>query len=594
MTIEEFGKSVKTKYPQYASYSDAELGQRMVEKYPVYQSQISPPEEQEGFLSKAAKLTDTLFGGGKIGEKIGTLAVKSGFTGLSKEQRQELERSGQLDGPSGRELVGDALGAASLFTPVGRIAKGVTTAARTAGLSKGANALGKVTAGATAGLSFDVGSDLKEGRNVAPGLGTTLGAAIPAAGIAKNVAVRFGQDQAPRIVNSLIKPLAKDFSYGKNPGRAVAEEKIVANNFDDLVEGISQRRQEVGQQIGDLGQQLSGSQELKVSQSLSVLDDAMRTAARQNNSTLLQRLQKTKEAITTKLEPALDNDGNIGIKKGDLRKLDNLSFSEVRDILREIGDMTQFTGNPSDDKLVNSTLKSLYGKIKQVSLDAARKENPELAKKFEELTERYADLTSAEIAAKYRDKIAERQNLIGVSPALSGVASAVIAFVVSGGTALPAILAGVGGIALDKLASTPGFKTRLAAILSKKSPQEVKTIFDKVPALRTLFPKGGAVSPGDRLLDTKAGKSLENSARDVSLGLSIKPVKITKHDLSLMSDFTDYFAGSYRPKGGEATRLEATATRLWEKYLPNRKLPRDLQGFSDQFGRILERSSFKR
>lgn len=41
MTLEQFGASIKTKYPDYASVPDAELGQRMLDKYPEYRDRVS-------------------------------------------------------------------------------------------------------------------------------------------------------------------------------------------------------------------------------------------------------------------------------------------------------------------------------------------------------------------------------------------------------------------------------------------------------------------------------------------------------------------------------------------------------------------------
>lgn len=41
LTVEQFGAQVKAKYPQYASYSDSEIGQKMLVKYPTYQAKIA-------------------------------------------------------------------------------------------------------------------------------------------------------------------------------------------------------------------------------------------------------------------------------------------------------------------------------------------------------------------------------------------------------------------------------------------------------------------------------------------------------------------------------------------------------------------------
>ena len=53
MTIEEFGKQIKTKYPQYQSVDDAELGNKMIAKYPQYKAVIKdnvPPQATDTFL----------------------------------------------------------------------------------------------------------------------------------------------------------------------------------------------------------------------------------------------------------------------------------------------------------------------------------------------------------------------------------------------------------------------------------------------------------------------------------------------------------------------------------------------------------------
>lgn len=43
LTIEQFGATVKQKYPQYANFSDAEIGQKTLEKYPEYSDRIIKP-----------------------------------------------------------------------------------------------------------------------------------------------------------------------------------------------------------------------------------------------------------------------------------------------------------------------------------------------------------------------------------------------------------------------------------------------------------------------------------------------------------------------------------------------------------------------
>ena len=154
--------------------------------------------------------------------------------------------------------------------------------------------------------------------------------------------------------------------------------------------------------------------------------------------------------------------------------------------------MTQFTGNPSDDKLVNGAMKQVYGAIKQATLTAADSTNPQLAGQFRKMTERYADLTSAKVAADYRDKIIARSNLIGFSPTQAALGSGIITAIATGGAAIPSIAAAGAGAAIDKLASSVLFKTHIAALLSTKTPQEVRDLYQAIPALQRILPLGAA------------------------------------------------------------------------------------------------------
>ena len=489
-----------------------------------FKNKYSVEEPKETFLEKTARRLDLFFGGGKVGEAIGAK--------IAKVTARPEEKEFVAPPPPSGEIVGSALQSAALFTPVGTIAKGITGGVRALSLAKGASALGKIGSGLLAGEIFDVALNLQQGKTgreaLTPGLATLIGGGIPAVGVAKNVLVRFGENQAPRIINSLIKPLAKDFSYGKNPGRAVAEEGIVANNFDDLVDKIRTTRQKIGQAIGNLSNKLSEQPLLPIQSALNPLDEAIKTATKQNNPTLANRVNNVKRAITNVLEPEFDEAGNLGIKSVGKRDLDNMTFGQVRNLLTEIGDMTQFTGNISDDKLVNSALKRVYGGIKDISLKYADAVNPSIGQEFRKLTEKYADLHSAEIATKYRDKIAERQNLIGMSPTIAGIGSALITAVATGGATIPTALVGLSGVVIDKLATTPAFKTRLAYMLSKKSIQETNFLFRKVPALSKFFSTKDGIFPGDIILGEKG----EVVARDIAQFIEKPKIGLAIQDIS--------------------------------------------------------------
>lgn len=174
------------------------------------QQQASKPKQT--FMQSAGGIADAVFGGGKVGEWIGTEAARGTFgKGVQRfttgQEMTKEDESNVSDGPTGGQIVGSALRSASLFTPVGKIASMATpTLGRV-----GANVLG----GAVAGYASDVGRNLEERENaLAPGLGTALGGGIPLvqAGIRGVGAILQGTGN--KIISSNIKPSKVDWEDG--------------------------------------------------------------------------------------------------------------------------------------------------------------------------------------------------------------------------------------------------------------------------------------------------------------------------------------------------------------------------------------------
>lgn len=365
---------------------------------------------------------------------------------------------------------------------------------------------------APAGYGFDVSKNLQEGKTggeaFKPGLGTAISVGIPLGVGAVQAGREVLREAAPRVINSLVKPLSKDFMYGKNPGRAVAEENIKGNSYEDLAKNISTRRSEIGKEIATQGSTLQEKVKLTLKQELDPLDEAMKEAASSNNKTLLQRLQNVKEALknnlvlSSTLTPGEVIDHGLADNIDDAKKiiasndivnlgeknLDEMTYNDALALKRKIGDVTRWTNEHTDDSVVNRALRKIYGKIKEAMNVAAEKVDPVVAKKLAGLNERYADLTSAEIATKYRDVLTKRQNLISM-PATVGGITGVVTAIATGGAAIPAILAGAGAAALDKALSSPFAKTRIASWLAGAPLEEVGNILTKNPAIRSALYK---------------------------------------------------------------------------------------------------------
>ncbi len=147
----------------------------------------------EDTLSKWSRRLDLVFGGGKIGEAIGTQIAKRT---VPDEQRQFV-----TPGPTAKEVAGDVLRTGALFTPVGRIYKGITVGLRGLGAVRGVSAAGKVGAGAAAGTAFDVGERLARGEAPGLGLATGIGAGVPAVGVGLNILGRGAKVVAPKLLS---------------------------------------------------------------------------------------------------------------------------------------------------------------------------------------------------------------------------------------------------------------------------------------------------------------------------------------------------------------------------------------------------------
>lgn len=405
----------------------------------------------------------------------------------------------------GGALLAKGAEAANLASKAGKVAKvggEIAQASKVApAVAQGAKTtgfLGNVGKSAALGYGMDVSQKLGQGDTNAqsvltPGLGTLTGGALGAGGA---VLSKAGDSIGARIVNSLIKPLKKDFSYGKNPGRAVAEMGIVGNSLDDLASNIGTARKQIGQEISQIGESVPN---LKINLNkieqydpltkgkttasvLKPIEDAMEQAARTNNPAMFQRLQQTKKALVEELGMGTGENGPMIVSKG-VRDFTQMGYKGAQELKQHIGDMTAWTGNPSDDKAINAALKSVWSNIAGAQKKGLESVSPALRTQLEKLNERYGDLTAAEIATKYREAIHGRQNLISLGDKLSAGAGLMTGLLTGTGP----IGGGIGAAAMagaSHALGTTAAKTRIARVLAKKSGKEFPGFF-KTAATRT-------------------------------------------------------------------------------------------------------------
>lgn len=332
-------------------------------------------------------------------------------------------------------------------------------------LNVGKGVVPKAVEGGLAGAGFKASQNIEDEKPInedtfkAFVLGAAVPVAIRGAGAGKDATVNQLSQLDSRIINSLIKPGKNSFAYGKNPGRAVAQEGLAAGSLDDLGQKVTTRKQEVGQQLEQTLAEGSGS--INIADTLTVIDDAIEEAS---------KFAGTNKALTTRLNTLkADLVNRFGNSK-------SMTPQQAAIAKREIGALAKWTGNASDDEVVNGVTQKVYGRINEQINDAV----PDVAN----LNNRYGDLLAAEKAIEYRIQAQEKLNVVGLGDLITGLGVTAPATVASGGVA--GLLAGVSAVALKKAIQSPRGKTTLANWLSKASPEAKSALMQKLPELKNV------------------------------------------------------------------------------------------------------------
>lgn len=205
-------------------------GYRRQKEEPSRVSGISDRKDrQQTFMQKTGSVLDTVFGGGKIGAKIGENIAKGTFG--DTVQRAVIGRDLSLEEESlveptvtGKQVAGDIVRAGSIFLPFGKVVQGAGAGMRAIGVgSKTAQTLAPVVAGGTIGATADLGYSVAEGKTPSLGMGTAVGAGIPAVSpLAKGLAKltgRFGGKVASEIQGALTGTSAETIEQAFIAGR---------------------------------------------------------------------------------------------------------------------------------------------------------------------------------------------------------------------------------------------------------------------------------------------------------------------------------------------------------------------------------------
>jgi len=510
-TYEQIGARAKARNPdRLGTFSDTDIGKRMADRNPKIASLVTQqakptPAPSIGLGEKALRTTSdvavgagkgilsTLAGASSLGEKIISAPFKALGGKTEKPLGQEIQESGKLDPTNLAQKVGfGAEQVAEFFIPGGAVSKAsratqaalklskaekaVGAGAKGIELLKGAGRLG-VRGGLEAGVVGGQAAIQQGGINDEVRQMAKFGAVAPIAGkvlggIGKGVGVAL-EKTAGKTINSLIKPLARNFSFGKNPGAGVSKEGIVANSWDDLITKLTEKRQELGNAIGT---------ELKATKIPVYLKDVVKpldeaiaksSVAPEINKAIIKRLKGAKKDVTR-----LVGNGKTPI-----------TAEKAFEAKQKIADLTNFTDAISDNAL-NKSLMGIYGKIK----DLINKASPNV----KNLNERFANIKSAELAAIYRDKIVARSNVLPLASKVSGVL---------GGGAIAGVPGSIAGLLLsssvEKAIGSVAFKTRVAKLLQTLSGSQFRSAA-KNPAIRKVLERlFGSVDEAEKLVEKK-------------------------------------------------------------------------------------------
>lgn len=355
--------------------------------------------------------------------------------------------------------------------------KALTSVAGKFASSAGKEAIGSgaVTAVQTGGDSTQVGENA--------GLSAAFGGAGEATDkllstpIAKN-AISYLTEKVPAtMINRILHPSIKDFSFGKNPGLGVLNEPGLLGTVKGpvtrggLLASITASKQAVGQQIGDELTKVGGTT-LDLAEAVTKpVDDALAAATRSGEQTLVDRLTGLRQSLTKEFK--LVGDKIVPIADRSLQ----VSPKDAQALKIEVGQNTRWTGQAFDND-INKVRVQVYRNIDQ-AIDKA-------APATEDLNSRYANLLTAEKALERRN--AGMQSLVGLGLRQTGIGGIVgLGSYLKGESPSQAALTGFAGAVATKALGSTAAQTRIASALNKLGPAERESMFRIAPALRNAY-----------------------------------------------------------------------------------------------------------
>jgi hypothetical protein len=218
------------------------------------------------------------------------------------------------------------------------------------------------------------------------------------------------EDNATRPANGLVRAKTqRSFSYGKNPGQTIIDEKIKpTNDLDNLQSQVSKAQNNISSQVkqvlSDPAVAARSIDAVKIiDQKLGEAKNALASeSGLTNRQNVIDALNQVREDIVNNYDP----DGKVIGHKGGPRTL-----AETTEIKQSVGSNTRWNADPELNQYVNSFKKSVYGALNDAiesEVQAAKGPNAPLVQSVKALNKRQAN--AMEFQRLLKDRIVKEAN----------------------------------------------------------------------------------------------------------------------------------------------------------------------------------------
>lgn len=261
-------------------------------------------------------------------------------------------------------------------------------------------------------------------------------------------------------------------AHGHRPEKAIMDEGIFATSWDDLITKTKAAKHDLGEAFTELFNKADNPQNIKLGMEIT---EPVESALKEAN-----KFPTENKAVIERLK-GLRNDVNYLINTTKSKRKQFISPEKANGIKQSLYRVTKYTGNASDDTIMNKTKQEVAGKIADKIAEAIPAIKP--------LNSRYGNLISLENAATNRAIVAERGDIFGLPEMFAtGIAG------VGGAMGSAAGLAPAAGLVL----ASRTLKTPIGATAAMQASSAVGKLLSK-PQISSIASKlakksGGALS----------------------------------------------------------------------------------------------------